>query len=167
MSLSIRPINFEIDSLKELTELLHRAYKEHAQNGMKYLASYQDEIKTKERCNEGHCLLAFKDNRIVGTITINHPENSCGIPYYEKNGVTSFHQFGIDPLLQSTGLGSKLLNEAENYALKTGLRELAFDTSERALDLIKFYEKRGYCLVDECKWDHTNYKSLIYSKLLA
>ena len=42
-------------------------------------------------------------------ITVNHPGNSSGCKYYERLGVTSFHQFAIDPKLQGRGLGAALL----------------------------------------------------------
>lgn len=142
------------------------AYAKHAKSGMRYLASYQDVSKTKDRCNEGVTFIALDGSSIIGTITINHQENSCNIPWYEKNGITSFHQFGVHPNYQSKGVGSLLLNAIEDYARGNNISELAFDTSENAIELINYYKKRGYRLVDECKWDHTNYKSLIFSKKL-
>lgn len=165
MSFTIRPIKDD-ECFARLTKMLHRAYEEHAKNGMRYLASYQDESKTRERCTEGHTLIAELEGKVVGTITINFPNQSFNIPWYERVGVTSFHQFAIDPDFQGTGIGSKLLDAAEKLAKGEGLAELAFDTSEKAVGLISYYEKRGYRLVDECKWEHTNYKSLIYSKSL-
>lgn len=155
------------DNFTEITELLHRAYGQLAERGMKYLASHQDEHKTRERCEEGETFIAESEQRIIGTLTVKTSKNSFGLEWYAKEGVTSFHQFAIEPSWQGRGIGNELLLRAEQFAREEGYKELSFDTSELAVELIAFYQKRGYRQVGHCQWDHTNYKSLIFSKSLC
>jgi len=156
----------ESDDFDKITALLHRAYKKWADQGLRFLASYQDTAKTKQRCAEGHTIVAECNGEIVGLITVNDPKNSFNIKWYERPGVSSLHQFAIDPNFQSKGLGSQLLAKAENFAMSQGIAELALDTSEHARELINFYLKKGYRKVDTIKWEHTNYSSVVLSKSL-
>lgn len=166
MDLNFREILADEDYVL-LTELLHRSYKKWAQQGLKFLAAYQPPEKTKLRCAEGRTILAEAEGATIGLITINDPKNSFGIQWYERCGVTSFHQFAIDPKYQGFGFGSRLLAEAERYAKAQGLQELALDTSEKAHALIEYYNRRGYRPVDKITWDHTNYMSVVLSKALV
>lgn len=96
-----------------------------------------------------------------------YKENSLSdCQYYTKTGVYSFGQFAIDPDFQGYGLGSRIMNALESRAKELGAIELALDTSENALDLIEMYKKRGYKHVDYTKWQVTNYRSVILSKML-
>jgi len=59
-----------------------------------------------------------------------------------------------------------LLSEVENRVRKAGAKELALDTSERAENLIEYYERKGFRFVEFVQWDRVNYRSVIMSKLL-
>jgi signal transduction histidine kinase len=47
-----------------------------------------------------------------------------------------------------------------------GMIELALDTSEHATRLIETYARRGSLEVERCRWDVTNYRSVVMSKRL-
>lgn len=154
----------ENDDFEKITRVLHRAYKKWADKGLRFLATYQDASMTRQRCAEGQTIVAELNGEIVGLITVNDPKNSFKIKWYERPGVTSFHQFAVDPAVQSLGIGSTLLLEAEQLARSRGITELALDTSEHAIELINYYTRKGYRKVDTIKWDHTNYASVVLSK---
>ncbi|HVU64574.1 MAG TPA: hypothetical protein VHC70_11400, partial [Phycisphaerales bacterium] len=63
----VRPLEAE-DSLAHLTYLLHRAYKQHADRGIKSLAAFQPEEVTRKRIAGGECYVALHVGKIVGTI---------------------------------------------------------------------------------------------------
>lgn len=164
-SLTIRRLN-DTDSISELTSLLHSAYKPLLEQGMRYLASHQDENKTRERCFKGETYLAI-DREIVGTITLSTSSNTRGSPWYDRPDVASFGQFAVKPEYQKLGIGSKLLGVVENRARLLGVRELALDTAETASHLIHYYQLRNYRFIEHVKWDVTNYRSVILSKTLT
>lgn len=155
-----------LNFLDTLTELLHKAYAPLAKKGMLYLASHQKPEKTLERLLTGESYLVFKNDKLIGTVSLylENPTSSC--IYYRKKGVYSFGQFAIDPKFQGLGFGSNILNHIEQVAKKLGAAELALDTSEKASSLINFYKRRGYIEVDYTKWAVTNYRSVILSKRL-
>jgi hypothetical protein len=59
-----------------------------------------------------------------------------------------------------------LLGYAEELAREHGAAYIALDTSELALNLIAFYERRGYRFVEHVRWPEVNYRSVIMAKPL-
>src|SRR5438046_681070 len=66
------------DSLAHLTYLLHRAYKQHADRGIKALAAFQPEEVTRRRVAGGECSVALHTGRIVGTILFKDAAHTAG-----------------------------------------------------------------------------------------
>jgi len=155
------------DSLAELTELLHRAYSQLAQRGLRYVATHQDEDTTAARIAGGACLIAALGNRLVGTITFKPKLMTTACTWYQRHGVASCGQFGVSPDHQGLGIGSLLMDLVEERAWSAGAQEIALDTSDQAEDLIAWYSRRRYRLVGEVDWVVTNYRSVVLSKHLA
>ncbi len=149
--------------MTEMTALVRAAYQQLADLGFRYWGTWQEEDDTRDRCSEGHCLVAEEEGRIVGTITVK--ESKGGDPdWYKRENVWVISQFAVNPELQRSGLGSTLLSEAEQYAFHQGATEVALDTAEGATHLIDYYQKRGYRMVGKVDWGGTNYVSDIMSK---
>jgi GNAT superfamily N-acetyltransferase len=155
------------DSLAELTDLLHRAYRPLAEQGFRYWSTHQSVEDTRTRIRRGECYVGVRRDRIVATITLVGPEAARGCPWYERPGVAVFSQFAVEPDLQGAGLGSRLLDRVESRASEMGALELALDTAEGAARLIRFYERRGYRFVEYADWEKTNYRSVVLSKPLG
>lgn len=156
------------DSIEELTELIHRAYASLAAMGLRYLGTWQPPETTRERAEGGECWVAEVDGQVVGTIAFQPPGRSGGCPWYERPDVATFGQFAVEPSLQGSGVGSALLTLVEARALELGAAEIACDTAEPATHLIRWYEARGYRIVDRVDWrPGTNYLSVVLSKRLA
>ncbi len=154
------------DSFEDLTELLHRAYRVLADMGLRFLATYQDVDTTKSRVSIGTCFVAELDGKIVGTITYYAPGRRYGCDYYKKKGVAHVGQLAVEPTLQRLGIAARLMSRAEDFARSRGMRELALDTAEPAIQLIDWYTRIGYRFVGYHQWDVTNYRSVIMTKPL-
>ncbi len=168
-AITIRPLA-PTDSLDELTELLHRAYAALAERGMRYTASHQSVEVTQRRIARGECFVAECAGRLVGTILVVPPDRAPGREdpaLYGEPDVAHFHQFGIEPELRASGLGSRLLARVEERARELGALRVACDTSEHAHDLIAWYGRRGYEIVGRADWrPHVNYESVLLAKRL-
>ena len=162
---TIRLLNSS-DSLEELTDLLHLSYKKLADQGFRFHAAHQDVTVTKQRVDNSECYVAIADNKIVGTICYRSPTNKMQHDYYDQPSAAAFGQFAVAPQYQNSGLGSKLLNQAEKCAIRDKAKEIAFDTAEGATDLINYYKKRDYSFVQYTQWTVTNYRSVIMSTKL-
>ena len=162
----IRRFNEETDSIPELTELLHRAYKRLADMGLNFVATYQSDVETKKRITRGECFVVTLNDTIIGTVALYKDKKTSQCEWYRKDGVCYFGQFAVEPEYQNLGIGSKLMQFTEEHAAKSGLTEIALDTSEKAQHLIDYYVKRGYRFVQYQQWDVVNYRSVVLSKKL-
>ena len=163
--MTIRPLA-TTDSLAEMTSLVRSAYQQLADMGFHYWGTWQGEDDTRERCAEGHCLVAEEDGRLLGTVTVRWSTGDDDPEWYRRKGVWVVGQFGVLPELQGCGLGTRLLVAAEKHAFEQGGCEAAIDTAEGATHLIDFYKRRGYRHVGRIDWDGTNYISVVMSKRL-
>ena len=162
----IRPLE-DSDSITDLTDLLHRAYKPLLDMGLRYWATHQTEADTRKRISGGTCLVAVKDGRVIGTVSYRRRASWDGSPWIERPEVATVGQFAVEPDLQKKGIGSALMFEVEKLAASEGATELALSTAEPATHLIAYYTKRGYRFIE-----HTDatlpqgYRSVILSKAL-
>jgi len=168
----INNIEYEIrkwkdsDSVTELTEFLHRSYKALANMGLIFLATHQTDKQTKRRIEKADCFVIEHNGKLIATISL-YPHNKlseCEMYRNEDSGY--FGQFAVEPELQKSRIGSKMIEFIEEFAKEKGIKELALDTSEKAFHLIKYYKKRGYSFVHYHKWDIVNYRSVVMSKKL-
>jgi GNAT superfamily N-acetyltransferase len=155
------------DSVHEITSLLHKAYRQLADMGFRFVATHQNEAETLRRINKGICYLALSNDNIISTITLyyNDPDTHDAL-WYKKKGVAHFGQFAVLPEYQKNGIGNFMMNIVEERAKSEGAVEIALDTAEGAVHLIKYYKQRGYRFIDYVKWEVTNYRSMILSKRL-
>ncbi len=154
----------DTDSLEELTDLLHRAYKMLADMGLRFLATHQDVETTRRRIEAGECFIAEQRGRIVGTITFYQAGAHSGCSYYTHPEVCHIGQLAVEPSLQRRGIANLLMNHVEEHARQIGFHEIALDTAETAHHLIDWYTRRGYRQVGFQQWDVTNYRSVILAK---
>lgn len=155
-----------LDSIEDLTDLLHESYAVLADLGLNYVATYQDVEVTRRRIERGVCFVAEIDTRLVGTITYYPPSQSKGSPWLDSKEVAHMGQLGVRSDFRMHGLGTELMGTVEKAARHDGARELALDTAEPATHLIEWYERLGYRFIEYADWEMTNYRSVIMSKTL-
>ncbi|HRF60359.1 MAG TPA: GNAT family N-acetyltransferase [Fimbriimonadaceae bacterium] len=155
------------DDLVALTDLLHRSYKRLADMGLRFVATHQSPETTRERAEEGECWVVEEEGRLIATITVYPPDPGDGTRWYDRGDVAHFGQFAVEPELQAQGIGSMLIELAEERARAFGATELALDTSEQAGHLIDYYEARGFRFIEHVQWRSVNYRSVVMSKTVA
>lgn len=157
------------DSLKELTVLLNRSYKILLDMGLTYVAATQDEAVTARRVKRAYkCFIGVLNREIVSTASLYKPSNSEESNWYNQKHVAKFGQFAVKPELQCAGIGAKMMDLIEYEASSIEeVTELALDTAETAHHLIRYYERRGYRIVETIQWASANYRSVVMSKTLS
>lgn len=154
------------DSLEELTIVINKAYSIYSKDDIQFMGVNQDYNTTKKRTRNALCFVAIFDNKLIGTITFK-PTYACkGSNWFNKPFVSKFNQLAVLPEYQTKGIGGKLINLVETIAQKTFAKELALDTSEKATELIAYYNRRGYRYIENIKWKKRNYQSVVLSKKL-
>ena len=156
------------DSIEELTDLLHRAYRSLADMGLNFTAVDQSPQDTRDIIADGECYVALANGRIVGTCLLNAKKKpySQGSPWLDHPQVLSHTQLAVDPDLPAMGIARALHERVEQRAKELGAAEAALDTAEPATHLIRLYQWTGYRIVDTAYHLHTNYRSVIMCKRL-
>jgi predicted N-acetyltransferase YhbS len=157
----------EHDNVSAITALLHRAYARLGEMGLRYMAVDQGDDITRQRMTAAECYLALRDNLPIGTVLFKSPERTRGSPWLDRPDVAGIAQLAVEPALQRSGLGSRLMQAAETRARECGAREIALDTAEPAEHLVSWYASRGYRFIEYVQWKHANYRSVVMSKALA
>lgn len=166
MQIAVRRLDAK-DSIEDLTDLLHDAYRPLGEMGLNYTAVDQDSATTVKRISRGECLVAELNGQIVGTITWYRPRMAGGAcAWYRRRDVAVFAQFAVEPKMQGKGVGAALIAEVERRARLVDAAELALDTAEPAGHLIDYYGRRGFRSVDATRWTGKTYRSVIMSKAL-
>jgi predicted N-acetyltransferase YhbS len=160
----IRPIRPD-DDMDALTALLHRAYAALGAVGLNYTAVDQSVEVTRSRFAAGLGLAAVDSNRrIIGTVVFHPPDGTGGSPWLDRPDVAHFGQFAVEPDRQKQGIGLRLMDAVEAQARAAGATEIALDTAEPAQQLIDWYIRRGYRLIEYAQWRGKYYRSAILSK---
>ncbi len=168
----LRPLHAS-DSLANITALLHRSYATLAAMGLNYTAVDQTEAMTRERVERGQCFVLDDAGQIIGTITVNGPFHPTtdpwarATPWYYRQDIAHLHQLAVEPKRQGEGLGHRLIDAVEAWALEHGYRAMALDTALPATHLRALYAKRGYQDVDDVQWDGKAYRSVVMVKALS
>ena len=157
------------DSIASLTGLIRRAYKALADMGFNYTGTYQDDEITRKRIIGSECYVLVENDHIVGTILLYPPPLQWGPvgSWYARPNIACCGQFAVEPNLQRSGRGSRLMEVVEQRAGELGATELALDTSEGATHLIRFYTNRGYRFIEHIHHEGKNYRSAVFSKTLV
>jgi GNAT superfamily N-acetyltransferase len=165
MPITIREYN-DGDSIEALTLLLNRAYASLADQGLRYVASWQTPEMTLERIHQGTCFIALDGEEIVGTAMLYPTDEYSECAHYRQPGVFHFGKFAVDPDRQGEGIGRLLYKALEDPAREQGATEFACDTAEPATHLIQMYRRWGFEIIGRQDWSLTNYISVVLSKRL-
>ena len=170
--LDIRPL-IAADSLDELTALLHAAYATLAQQGWNFTAADQSVEVTRQRLTDAQCYVAVSEGHFIGTVAVRGPKSAddsylsdVSSRLYTTPGTALVSQFAVHPSWRGQGLGERLMDAAEAWALSHRFCRVALDTAAPAAALRERYRRRGYTEVGEVQWTGKTYRSVLMLKLL-
>lgn len=145
----------------ELRLLVNEAYKELADLGFNYTATYQDEKVTLQRIQSGRAFILTENNVLVATVLLSEKN------YFTNRRTAYVGQLGVKHSYKRLGLGSLLMDHCEQVARSEGFPAIQLDTAKPALHLVRWYEKRGYEVVGSMQWEGKTYESFIFEKNLS
>ncbi len=97
---------------------------------------------------ENGSLFATKEeDRIVGIIVLteNQEDEYNAIDWKDRSGkFIIVHRLAVHPKWQRKGIGSRLMDFAEDFAKKNGYSSIRLDTYSRNPRSLQFFEKRKY-----------------------
>lgn len=140
--------------------LVNSAYKELADMGLNYTATYQDEETTRERMAKGRTYLLCDGEKVIGTIHLREVQTAS------QEKCAYIGQFGILPAYKRNKLGSLMMDFVEEIAQSEGYRQVQLDTAKPAQHLVELYLKRGYHIIGDTHYEGKTYESWIFEKNL-
>jgi len=170
--ITIRPLAAG-DGLTDLTALLHASYASLAAQGWNFTAVDQSVEVTRQRLAEAQCFVAELAGRLVGTVAVRGPK-PVGEAYiadpppalYTTPGTAILSQLAVHPDCRRRGVGERLMDAAEGWALGQDFHRVALDTAEPAAALRRRYARRGYTEVGVVQWAGKTYRSVLMLKTL-
>lgn len=165
-AVAVRPL-LARDSMIELTNLLHRAYRKQVEMGLRPLAGRQTPDITRARTSSGETFVAEFEGCIAGMILLNEKEEAAFPAHFLKPEVAHFSLFAVDPDFQGRGIGHRLLDAVEARSCGLGATELALSMAEPDQALLDFYLRQGFRFVEHWQWPYTNYRSVILTRAIA
>jgi ribosomal protein S18 acetylase RimI-like enzyme len=130
-----------IEDIPALTTLINSAYRgETSKKGWTTEAHLLEGKRTDEQemtemfLNPKNTILKFTENdRIIGSVLL-----------VEKEKQLYLGMLTVSPELQNSGIGKKLLAEAENHAKTLGLSSIIMTVISVREELIAWYKRHGY-----------------------
>ena len=92
------------------------------------IADIIKDIETK------HVFVAVMDGHVIGSVRIE----------IFDDGTAYLSRFGVDPHIQSKGIGRALIAEVDNLMEESNVKTLCLHTASRMLSLVRFYYGQGF-----------------------
>lgn len=123
------------DESEAIAGVLHAAFAEFEPQytAEAFAATTPKTEKIRERFAEGKTWVVLKNEKIVGTVST--------VPEDEKLYIRSM---AVAPSAQGFGIGRKLLETVENYAVENGFEYLFLYTTPFLSGAIRIYERNGF-----------------------
>ena len=110
------------------------------------------------------------DSKILGCVVLSlaKDEEYKDVRWLTKDGNNLYvHRLAVDPKFQKKGIGRTLMDFAEEYARKSGLKSIRLDTFSRNERNNKFYKSRKYIQLDDVYFiNQSEYPFHCYEKIL-
>lgn len=152
-------ISIELGNTKDIDELerLYNDLNDYLAAGTNYpgwckgvYPIREDAVKGIE---EGYLYVARHNNKIVGTIILNHePEDAYSKAKWaieaDYSDIVVIHTFAVHPNYLKEGIGQKLMEFATSLSEEIKAKAIRLDVSENNIPAINLYEKQGYRYID-------------------
>jgi GNAT superfamily N-acetyltransferase len=120
------------------------------QKGHDHWAGYYSRVLVKEKLSHQQVYLMSVANQKVGTVTLDTNQ----VDYYTLDDLAHFENprapsiyvtaLAVLPEEQQKGYATKLMEFVEAQAREHGVEYIRFDCRARYIELVSFYEHRGY-----------------------
>ena len=136
--------------------LLFRKVTEHmcARNIDQWDERYPDIMMLQSDIRNQQMYVLCKDDSIVAAVVINdmHEEEYENGNWRDNGKYAVIHRLCVDPEHQNSGLGKKILYEAEKLIKETGCASIRLDAFSQNPYALKMYTSFGYSIVGEVEF---------------
>jgi ribosomal protein S18 acetylase RimI-like enzyme len=124
-------------------------------------------IREDIECKSMH--VAKKSDEILGMITLNEdqPSEYENITWSCQNGrILVIHRLAVSPAFQKQGIGGRLLDYAEKYAIKKGYDSIRLDSYSGNPRALRLYETHQYRRVGQVHFPMRDLPFYCFEKIL-
>jgi len=136
------------DELQEIMALIARCVKVMQAGGSdQWDEQYPNRDVIGEDLQRGTLFVAEGNERILGIVVLDeHQDEQYGrIDWKQTEGPNlMMHRLAVDPQAQGQGVARKLIEFAENYAVREGYTSIRLDTYNKNTAALKLYRGLGY-----------------------
>lgn len=145
---------------EDLTELLHEAFKERLEQGLKFTCSFMTAQEYAEKTKNGTLFVALDNTTqtLLGTVTIT--------TYIDKDSIKyGYHEYlAVHPGAKRLGVATLLLEACVSFAKAANCKYLTSDTSCGADSSVKWHVKNGFKIYELESYRSTNYWLYVFVK---
>ena len=108
---------------------------------------YPNRFVMKNDLKNGTLFGIKEEKQLIGAIVLDKNENKqyMKLQWNDHSGrPLIIHRLAVHPIHQGKGLGKRLLNFAEEYALKKGYTSIRMDVYSQNPGAVRMYERAGY-----------------------
>lgn len=157
------------DDVAPLTELVHAAYAQHAEQGLNFTAVDQTEATTRYRTFSGMSWVVDVDGTVVATATVSVPPGEVIrqlSTVARENGMAWLNQLAVHPAHRGVGLARTLFERACEHGVAVGARTIGLDTAAPAQGLRELYARWGFADRETIHWPGKTYESVVMVRSL-
>lgn len=105
-----------------------------------FIMTTEEALATVNNPNAAFLMAATEDNTLLGTMAA----------FKKTDELARLAMLAVDPKLQASGIGVRVLMYAEEYAVRTwGVKKIGLDALNTRGLLIEWYERKGYVKTGE------------------
>lgn len=148
---------------KDIQLILNEAHQTNISQGLVYATYNQSIAKLREKTKNSICLVAFVDDKLAATATvqfrsINH--------WYHSGEIGLLKLLGVTPTYRGYGLASLLTRSRLALSANKKVLVVVTDSAEQNVAVRHLYLSEGFKIVDCCKYPENSFVSVVYAKWL-
>jgi len=158
-----------LEDLKAISKIIKETIVEmHSYNNYQWDESYPKEKDFINDIENGDLFVAERDGILVGFVCVNkiEPIEYDGLNWSLNEAVMVVHRMAVNPSSRRSGIGTELMNFADELALKNNIRYLKTDTYSINTKMNGLFIRCGYKLVGEMSFLGKEKPFYCYEKVL-
>ena len=141
-----------LNDINQIMEIINETVKEmKSYNNTQWDDNYPQDKDFAKDIELGNLYVDKKDNTITGFICVNYiePVEYNGLSWSKDEKCMVIHRMAVNSQFRNKGIGTKLMNFAEELAIKNGVNYLKTDTYSINVKMNSLFRKLNYQLVGQ------------------
>jgi Acetyltransferases len=159
----------QLEDIDEIMDIIRMTIPEmHSYNNYQWDEKYPQKKDFLEDIKQGNLYISVRDGKVVAFICVNQvePDEYSGLLWSSRKEGLVIHRMSVHPEFRRMGIGSELMNFAENLAKKHNISYLKTDTNSMNKKMHALFIKCGYKHIGTMSFMSKEDPFYCYDKLL-